>query len=189
VHKDPGTLRLFFALTPTAAQSAELIERVGPLVEKLRAQRVSPENLHATLCFIGSVAAEKLAQLQDIAAKLRGGRTTLRFDALEHWQKARVLCATAADTSAAPARALASQLASSATAAGFSPDQKPFRPHLTLARKVHPARATACDWPRALTPTFIVDCDRFVLMESRRGESGSIYSVVDSWPLYADDTD
>jgi len=32
-----------------------------------------------------------------------------------------------------------------------------------------------------------VRCENFVLMESRRGPDGSIYSVVESWPLYADE--
>ena len=84
---------------------------------------------------------------------------------------------------------LADNLGRDATAAGFHPDIKPFRPHLTLARKIHPATAARCDWPQNLSPPLLVRCDRFVLMESRRGESRSIYSVVDSWPLYAEDTD
>jgi 2'-5' RNA ligase len=181
-----GTLRLFFALAPAATQSAALAEQVAPLISLLGAQRVPPENFHATLCFIGAVAPERLAPLKEIAAGIRGKRATLRFDALEHWPKPGVLCATAPDNSQSEfARALAKQLAADSMAAEFSPDVKPFRAHLTLARKVQTAQAAACGFPRLLTPPFVVDCDRFLLMQSRRGESGSIYSVVESWPLYA----
>lgn len=186
----PGTLRLFFALQPRPEQSASLVERVTPLVARLDAQRVPAENLHATLCFIGAVAPEQLQRLQSVAASVRGRHASLRFDTLEHWEKPRVLCATAAENSgSAPARGLAEALAAAAIEAGFTPDVKPFRAHLTLARKVHPALAVPCELPQPLTPPLLVHCDRFVLMESRRGESGSIYSAVDSWPLYADDTD
>jgi 2'-5' RNA ligase len=101
-----------------------------------------------------------------------------------------VLCATAAESAgSAPARELAEQLGHAALTAGFHPDIKPFRWHLTVARKIHPVRAAQCEWPQPLAPPLLVRCDRFVLMESRPGESGSLYSVVDSWPLYADDTD
>jgi len=185
VQSQSGTLRLFFAL-PAATQSAALAERVAPLVVQLQAQRVAPENFHATLCFIGAVAPERIAPLKEVAAGIRGKSATLCFDALEHWSKPGVLCATASDDSqSGPLRALAQQLATGSTAAGFSPDFKPFRAHVTLARKVQRAAAAACEWPHPLAPPFVVDCDRFALMESRRGESGSIYSVVESWPLYA----
>jgi 2'-5' RNA ligase len=128
--------------------------------------------------------AEKLPQLRDAVATIRGRRATLRFDTLEHWQKPQVLCATAGDSgAAAPARELAERLAAACIAAGFSPDVKPFRAHLTLARKVHRASAEQCDWPCALTPPLVVQVDRFMLMQSRRGESGSIYDVVADWPL------
>ena len=179
-------LRLFFALQPDAEQNAALVEQVAPLVGRLQAQRVPPENLHSTLCFVGAVAEEKLALLKSAAAQLRGRRATLRFDTLEFWQKPKVLCATAGeDSAAAPARDLAERLAASVVDAGFAPDIKPFRAHVTLARKVHAERALECEWPRVLVPPVRVHCERFMLMRSDRGESGSIYSVVDSWPLDA----
>ena len=186
MQSPPGTLRLFFALAPAATQSAALAEQAAPLISLLGAQRVPPENFHATLCFIGAVAPERLTPLREIVAGIRGKRATLRFEALEHWAKPGVMCATVPDNSQSEAaRALAQQLAASLMAANFSPDVKPFRAHLTLARKVQRAQAVACGFPRPLTPPFVVDCERFVLMQSRRGESVSIYSVVESWPLYA----
>jgi RNA 2',3'-cyclic 3'-phosphodiesterase len=151
---------------------------------------VAAENLHATLCFIGATATEDLDRLRDVAARQRGGRATLRFSALEFWQKPRILCATAGEDSGATlARELAENLARAAVAAGFKPDVKPFRAHVTLARKVRPRLAAQGEWPRPLVPSLVMRCDRFVLMESRSGESGSIYSVVDSWSLDAADTD
>jgi len=178
-------LRLFFAVQPDAAQNAVLVERVAPLVARLEAQRVPAENLHATLCFMGAVPEEKLSLLVQVAAGLRGGVATLRFDALEYWHKPKVLCATAADDSrSAPLGELAARLGATSRDAGFTPDIKPFRAHLTLARKIQGARAAQCEWPLPLSPALDVRCDRFALMRSDRGSSGSVYSVVDSWPLY-----
>jgi 2'-5' RNA ligase len=177
-------LRLFFALQPKAEQSAALTEQVAPLVTRLKGQRVPAENLHATLCFIGAVSEEKLDALQAAVTAIRARPATLHFDSLEYWRKPSVVCATAADTTAAaPARVLAERLAEATIAAGFSPDVKPFRAHVTLARKVQAPIAAECEWPRALAPSLTVHCDRFALMQSRRGETGSIYSVVNSWAL------
>jgi RNA 2',3'-cyclic 3'-phosphodiesterase len=183
-------LRLFFALQPAPEQNSALVDRVAPLLTQMGALRVPAENLHATLCFVGAVAPHDLARLLSVAAEQRGRRAELCFDALEYWHRPRILCATAAENSAsAPAREFAERLGSAVVAAGFTPDIKPFRAHVTLARKIQAARAAQCEWPQPLTPPVLVRCHRFVLMESRRGESGSIYSVVDSWPLYAADKD
>lgn len=184
------TLRLFFALQPEAGQSAALVERVAPLVAQLEAQCAPAENIHATLCFIGAVAAEQLENLKRVAAAQHARCASLSFDTLEFWETPRVLCATTGERAIpASVRELAESLGRDAQAAGFHPDIKPLRPHLTLARKILPARAARCGWPQSFAPPLLLRCDRFVLMASRRGESGSIYSVVDSWPLYAEDTD
>jgi RNA 2',3'-cyclic 3'-phosphodiesterase len=180
----PGTLRLFFALLPSTEQCAALAEQVAPLVTRLNAQRVPAENLHATVCFIGAVPEEKLESLRTAAAGVRAASLTLLFEALEYWRKPGILCATASETAAtAPAQLLAERLMQGTTAAGFAPDVKPFRPHLTLARKLAAARAAECEWPLVLALPVAVHCDRFVLMQSQRGESGSVYTVVGEWPL------
>jgi 2'-5' RNA ligase len=98
-----------------------------------------------------------------------------------------VLCATGTRESDA-AHDLARRLAEAAIAAGFAPDIKPFRAHLTLARKVNAAEAAKVEWPRGFSPAMTVRCDRFVLMQSRREEGGSIYSAVDSWVLDDDES-
>jgi len=179
-------LRLFFALQPAHEQNVALAGQVESLLALLEAQRVPPENFHATLCFIGAVAEERLPQLISAAGRIRGRQATLRFDALEYWRIPRIICATAGeDRVSTPACELAVRLAAATVEAGFTPDIKPFRAHVTLARKVHSATAAKCEWPRALLQPLRVVCDRFLLMRSDRGDSGSIYSVVHSWPLDA----
>jgi 2'-5' RNA ligase len=190
VNKPPDKLRLFFALQPAPELKSALVESVAPLVAQLQGQRVLAENLHATLCFIGSTAPEDVGKLVDVAARQHGRRVTLHFDSLDFWQKPRILCATAnEDSGSAAPRELAENLASGAKAAGFTLDARPFRAHLTLARKVHASLAAQGEWPRPLAPAVVMRFDRFVQMESRSGESGSTYSVVNSWPLYAGHTD
>jgi 2'-5' RNA ligase len=108
----------------------------------------------------------------------------LRFDALEYWETPKVLCATASRDSS-EATELAIALGEVAVAAGFSPDIKPFRAHLTLARKIAAAQAAMVPLPLPLEPPMVMRADKFVLMSSRREGERSIYSAVESWPLYA----
>jgi 2'-5' RNA ligase len=177
---------LFFALQPTLTQSGALVDAAASLVAELAAQPVPAANLHSTLCFIGTVPEENLARLRAVGATVRGRPTTLDFNALDFWEQPKILCAIAAASEAA--RDLSVALGEAARAAGFSPDIKPFRPHLTLARKVRRVVAEKHAWPRALAQPLSVRCENFALMESRRGNEGSIYSVVESWPLYADES-
>jgi 2'-5' RNA ligase len=80
---------------------------------------------------------------------------------------------------------LSDSLSAAMRAADFSPDIKPFRPHVTVARKVPADGARALEWPRPLANAFGIRCGKFVLMRSDRGAAGSIYSVVDEWLLDA----
>lgn len=178
-------LRLFFALQPTEVQSAWLVASVAPFVKELGGLEVPATNLHATLCFVGAVPEDKLAALRAAAAAVRSPRVELNFDALDYWEKPGILCATAEES--ATARDLSVAIDAAVRAAGFTPDTKPFRAHLTLARKVKKSVAKEHTWPRALE-NLRMRCDEFVLMSSRREEGRSIYSAVESWPLYADES-
>jgi 2'-5' RNA ligase len=150
---------------------------------------VPAANLHATLCFIGAVEPEKLQALRSAAAGVRGEPFTLHFRTLEFWDGPRIICATVGeDATDGAGQALASALAAAALAVDLSPDIKPFRPHLTLVRKVAREAAGKFSWPRALAAPFAIRCERFALVESHREASGSIYSELDSWPLYADES-
>lgn len=175
--------RLFFALQPSAAIAAQTMAVAAPWLAALQVEPVPASNLHATLCFMGAVAPERLDQLRAVAAGVRARPVELEFDEFDYWDKPRVLCACASRPST-EAAALSIALREATIAAGFAPDAKDFRPHLTLARKILPALAEKISWPQKISPGFVVRCEEFVLMESRRGEQGSIYSVVDSWPLY-----
>ena len=182
-------MRLFFALVPRAQPAAVLVAEAAPLVVQLLAQPVPAQNLHATLCFVGVVESEKLDALRAVAATIRGARATLTFDALEVWEKPKILCATAGiGGDARHAADLAQNLGDAIIAAGFSPDIKPFRPHFTLGRKVRGELAAGLEWPRPLASPLVMRADRFALMESRRTEAGSLYSVVDSWVLDSRET-
>lgn len=175
--------RVFFALQPSAEQGAALLADFEFRFAEHGIAVIPPDNLHATLCFLGAVEAERLPALREAASRVHGRKVSLRFDALEYWAKPQIVCATASPAGVVGADTLARAISDEVIAAGFSPDIKPFRAHLTLARKVRAAKAAELALPQTLQPGFVVRCENFVLMESRRGERGSIYSVVESWPL------
>ena len=179
------TRRLFFALWPDEVQRRALEDAVAKAVRRSGGRPVPASNLHVTLAFLGRVPLARIPELQRIAreqAALLAERApaTLTFARLAHWKEAQILCALAAEESPR-ARTLAAALQDATAAAGLNPDRKPFQAHVTLARKV----ARPGEVPR-LRPV-IWRLDSFALIDSRTEPSGSLYSVIDSYPLVSSD--
>jgi RNA 2',3'-cyclic 3'-phosphodiesterase len=179
--------RLFFALWPDEAMRQAMAQAVRTAAQASGGRPVPAANLHVTLAFLGSVPEGRLPELT-VAA--RGAAATLAsafsdtdaaasslglvFDRLEHWRAAQLLCALPAEP-LAPVAGLARKLQEALVAHGFAPDLKPFRPHVTVARKV--ARAVGGMHPVVWRFT------ELALIESRTLPDGALYGVVDSYGL------
>jgi 2'-5' RNA ligase len=179
---------LFFALWPDEAQRAALMEATAETIRHCGGHPVPESRLHVTLAFLGSVPEPRLADLSDLAQRTAA---TFPGDALplgivlqgfEYWVKPLVLAVLERGVPAQPAPTsgalqLARTLTTTAVAAGFSPDLKPFRAHVTVARKV--AQAPHLREMREVRWSF----DSFALLESRTLPEGPLYSVVGSYLL------
>jgi RNA 2',3'-cyclic 3'-phosphodiesterase len=138
---------------------------------------VPAANLHVTLAFLGSVPQRRLGELAEIASgTAAGGNLELAFDHLEHWRAAHLLCALPAEAPA-PIAALARRLQEALAASGFAPDLKPFRPHVTVVRKV--SRPGHIEQIHSVVWRFT----ELALVESRTLATGALYSVVESYLL------
>jgi 2'-5' RNA ligase len=182
------TRRLFFALWPNAEQRAALLHATSKIVRHCGGRPVPEGNLHLTLAFLGSVPEPRLEELSAIgrraAAALPAHAAPLAVSlaALEHWAKAQVLAVLGREeeprgTRVSGVAELARILTTETAAAGFSPDLKPFRVHVTVARKV--ARAPRPTGMQRVLWSF----DAFALVESRTLAEGPVYSVVESYVL------
>jgi 2'-5' RNA ligase len=150
---------------------------------------VAAGNLHVTLAFLGSVPERRLPELAEIA---RGAAETLRaafadagspaipielaFDRLEYWRAAHLLCALPAEPPGSVA-SLARNLQELLAGRGFAPDLKPFRPHVTVMRKV------VRPGPMGEMHPVVWRFTELALIESRTLAEGALYSVVEAFPL------
>ncbi len=173
-------LRLFLAFWPDDRQRAQLTDSLRGILEAGGFRAVSTENLHVTIVFVGSIVHTALAELISAVGSVAQQEPLpapicLGFDRIEYWRKAGVLCVTAppSDVAGRLAARWKSQLAS----CGFSPDEKPFRPHVTLGRKVtRPILARRIDPVRWCF-------SEAVLVASSTGPAGSSYSTLQRWSL------
>jgi 2'-5' RNA ligase len=188
-------MRLFVALEIPEPVRREVARRMAGLRDRLpRARWVDPEMIHLTLLFLGQVEDAKIPVLSDalreafakhppLDLRLSGGSTfPPRRPARVAWvgmEAPEGLKALQADVSAAAVEAI-----------GFEPEERPYHPHVTLAR---------CDpnWPRDAVDKFANafpgeigqpwTADRGVLMESKLSPKGARYSVVEGFPLRGGD--
>jgi RNA 2',3'-cyclic 3'-phosphodiesterase len=184
------TRRLFFALWPDEPSRVALVHATRKAVRHSGGRPVAEHNLHTTLLFLGSVAESRVSEVATIGARAAAETLVARddfswppgfvFDRIELWQKAHVLVATTSASSGGGhlvANALVGSLQRETSGAGFAPDLKPFRPHVTLARKVAFLRTVLrmepVEWRIA----------GFTLVESRTDPDGPVYTVLQSYPL------
>jgi RNA 2',3'-cyclic 3'-phosphodiesterase len=169
-------VRLFFAAFPTSETRRRIASATAALRLPKEARLVPAENYHMTIAFVGEVAREQAVALRAIGAAVRCPPFEVCFDAYEHWQKPEVIVAVASEC---PAVLLELHRA---LRAGFDhlrlpADRVAFRAHVTLARKITQAPVL-----KAMSK-FSWTVRQFQLLRSARSAEGSVYTVVDSWPL------
>lgn len=167
--------RIFFGLWPD--DSVRL--RLAALQRRLIAsgcpgRAVRSGGLHLTLAFVGDVTPEMLACCRESAGAVAGTPFPLRLDTLGSFPRTRIAWvgpATVPDALSDLARRLNSTLASNC---GFTPEDRPYRPHITLLRDgCHPHTVgpiNTIEWP----------VTRFCLFESRPGVP---YEILREYPL------
>lgn len=170
--------RLFFALLPDAQTKADIVA----ISQRLPADNLriySEDNLHQTLVFLGEFAEAHLMDLISICQSIHLPPITMQFEALHFWPQPKVLCLLALNQPPA-LQELIKMLQEIVAEFGIKPDQRPYQPHITLARKAN--EAITLDFaPISFT------ANEFVLMQSQSTDNGPIYKPLYCWPLTAAD--
>ncbi len=126
--------RLFFALWPDTETRHSLL-KIRDTLPADNGRLVIANNLHITLVFLGDVSTEKAECVTDRVRQLRIKPVTLILDRIGWWKKTQVLwLAPAHIPEEIPI--FAAELATASTQCAIRLDQRPFRPHVTLARGV-----------------------------------------------------
>ena len=174
--------RLFTALE----LPGEVAERLAGLRGKLEGARwVDPENFHITLRFIGDVDDTLANDFADQLARINGQPFELALDGLGSFggRSPRSLWAGVAPSETLTGLQRSHERA--AVAVGLAPEQRNFKPHVTLAR-IRRGKASAMaayleNHGAFLSARFAVD--RFVLFSSRPSMGGGPYVLEAVYPL------
>lgn len=177
-ERGAGTLRVFFALWPDAATARALDAHARTLQAACGGRRMARDSLHLTLSFVGEVEAGRVDALAAVAAALRQPAFAFELDCCGAWQGKRIVW-MAPSRRVAALHALAASLDASLRLAGFAPERRPFRPHVTLLRKAE-AEVPAPDWPPLRW-----EAKEFCLLASQRSNAGARYQVLGKWRLAA----
>ena len=169
-------MRLFFAAFPDGESHQHIAAAARALELEGAPAYLPPEKYHLTLVFIGGVSDSVVQAVREIGEAQRIECVSLRFDRWEYWDKARAVVASSPDRPESLMQLRAS-LAAGLARCGVAFDDKPLRPHITVARKL----AQAPVLPEL--SEFSCTLRAFSLVSSVTAPSGSVYTVVDSWPL------
>lgn len=178
--------RLFIGVPLTDGARREIEARLrDALPDGVPGRAVPAANWHLTLRFLGATRADQLATVRDrLRAADLGAAFEARFGGLGAFSRprsARVLW-IATTEGADRLRDLARIAEDAARAAGFAPESKSYRPHLTLSR-IQPPR----DVTRAIERVPPLDVGmrvgEIVIFRSHLGGRPARYEAIERFPL------
>lgn len=176
------TRRLFFGLWPDDATRAALSRATQSAARNSGGKPVPPENFHLTLAFLGSVAEEQVSTVVNPARPLRLAPLELMLDRFGWFEGPRVLWLGPSAELPTLTR-FADELRQALVAAGVPPDARPFRAHVSIARKVTAAPDLEPPLPVGLPVLWPVR--GFALLQSETLSEGVRYSVLAEFPASA----
>ncbi len=166
--------RLFFALWPDDGVRT----RLATAAETVRhGRRVPTANLHLTLAFLGDCDERAREAAVRVAGTVVAPMFALTLTRCGTFRRSGVAW-LAPEVTPPALQTLVTGLHEELTDAGFGLDRRPFRPHVTVARKAAPQRTrtiTPIDWP----------VSEFCLVVSRLHPDGAHYERLHRWPLAA----
>ena len=181
-------LRLFVALAVPEAELAKVEAATAELKEQLRGARWVPRaNQHVTLKFLGATSSDRLDAVARVCALVArshssGHARLSHLGAFPSARRARVLWVGLEDPARLPGR-LADDLADAFEPLGYGRENRPFTPHLTLARFKDPRPLPALpELPGRLEPFPISEIELF---SSRLHPGGARYELIERFPLAA----
>jgi 2'-5' RNA ligase len=180
--KKAATLRAFVALDLDPMS----LRRVVRVSDRLRmgsgapsASWVAPQKMHVTLRFLGALPAEAVTPLSNGLRALADGKSApkpcaLRLAAFPSVEDAEIVVVELDDVSGGVTK-LAEKVDKLATKLGMPRDDRPFRPHVTLARlkRAYDSRR----WLRRELVEGAGECraSQLTLYRSDPGADGSVY--------------
>ena len=128
-------MRLFIGIGLPAPIAEALAKSAVSLIPRASATKIRwtpPANMHVTLSFLGQVHEARLDVIQQALATVKAPRTTVELNGVDVFDRAGVLYA---NVRPAPALlALAEHVIAAMEACGFAREDRPYSPHITLAR-------------------------------------------------------
>ncbi len=160
--------KLFFALWPSHRQREYLRDLITPVLSTIEGDSVDRQNWHVTLVFLGNFPEQRIGELQAAAAGITAAEIRLRFDTLTYWQRPKIACLHAKIVPP-ELTSLFETLQTLVTGFGVHPEDRVYRPHITVAR-----RARTFQDVRLARPAELSWSD-FELVESVSGRGGVQY--------------
>ncbi|WP_052314947.1 RNA 2',3'-cyclic phosphodiesterase [Thiocystis violascens] len=168
--------RWFFALWPDPAVRAALAEPLPDLVPE-QARATHPLDLHLTLVFLGELAPDRLRCVESAATDIGVPAFALSLDRLGYFARSQILW-RGPTSIPAPLRMLVLTLQTRLQACGIAPEQRAYRPHMTLARKVRAPPPAVSSAPVEWTVSDVV-------LAAGRGGTVPRYEIRQRWMLDA----
>lgn len=132
-----NTRRLFFALWPDNRQRDRLRDVINSVAKTVEGKAVDRRNWHITLAFIGEFPENRVPYLIERAAQIKVEPFRLSFDRLEFWPRPKVASLCAA-TVPPELQAIVDALNNVLLDLGLKPEDRTYRPHITVARNARP---------------------------------------------------
>ena len=170
-------VRIFFALWPddgVRIKIATNLERIE--INRDKCRWVANSNLHLTLHFVGNTSIAEMKYLDRQAREFDAEPFELTLDYSGYFKKPKVLwigCQAAPEALYTLHGILGEQISQCA----YTPETRPYSPHMTVARKFSEAPGTMP------FESVLWQVNRFVLVESISIPGGVRYEVVESYPL------
>lgn len=175
--------RLFIALdVPAAVRDALIALRTEALDG---ARWTKPEQLHCTLRFLGDTPEEQVPTIEAALARIDAPPSlSLEISGLTAFpsrRRPRVLVARVTPTN--DLMDLQRQIEDAVQELGFEPEDRPFRPHVTVARLKRADARAVHRWLRAHSVEAAFEADAFHLYASVLKPSGAVHERLASFAL------
>lgn len=173
------TVRLFFAIWPDKETRLGLGRVTGRLASVCEGRKTKAENIHLTLVFVGEVDASQVDALCQAADEIEGSGAKafdLVIERICMWKRKNIVYAEINEVPK-PLIDLVEALQSRLSLAGFSLEERPYKPHITLMRNA------SCKTLPELAEPRVWRAREWVLVKSDQTSDGSVYTTIGRWSL------